>query len=66
MPACSGDCDGNGAVTVEELVIGVNIALGTVPVATCPPFDTDRSDTVTVDELVRAVNDALGVCGTLR
>ena len=29
---CTGDCDGNGQVTVDELVSSVNIALGTTPV----------------------------------
>jgi hypothetical protein len=60
--ACSGDCNGDGTVTVDEIVRGVNIALGSLPVGDCPSFDTDGSGTVTVDELIRALNNALGGC----
>ncbi|MBI1815667.1 MAG: hypothetical protein HYR72_11855 [Deltaproteobacteria bacterium] len=59
---CTGDCDGSGAVTVDELVVGVSIALGTVTVDHCPSFDSDHSNSVTVDELVVAVNAALNTC----
>jgi len=45
------------------LIIGVNIALGTLPLADCASFDTDASGTVTVDELIAAVNNALTECG---
>jgi hypothetical protein len=50
-------------VTVEELIRGVNIALGTLAVDECPPFDRDKSGTVTIDELVTAVQAALEGCG---
>ncbi len=58
---CLGDCDGDGRVSVSELVRGVNIALGTTPLSNCPAFD-DGSGTVTVSSLVRAVNYALDGC----
>lgn len=50
-------------MTVDELVIGVNIALGAVSVDTCAAFDTNHDRTVTVDELVAAVQNALNGCG---
>ncbi len=59
---CIGDCGDDGAVTVEELIIGVNVALGIVPLSRCPSFDTDHSNDVTVDELIRGVNAALLGC----
>lgn len=59
-PVVPGDCDGDGAVTVSELVRGVAIALGTREVADCPPLDGDRDGTVGVAELILAVNAALG------
>ena len=62
--ACIGDCDGDGRVTVDELVKGVNIALATAGLELCPAFDADNSATVTVDELVKAVNNALNGCTT--
>jgi hypothetical protein len=61
-PTCVGDCGDDGAVTVEELIIGVNIALGTAPLDLCPQFDSDNSGDVTVEELVQGVNNALGTC----
>lgn len=59
---CTGDCGGDGTVTVDELVKGVNIALGLTALSECPVFDSGRDGTVTVDELVQAVNYALGSC----
>ncbi len=59
---CVGDCDWNSRVTVDELVTGVNIALGTAPLSACEMFDRDGNRTVTVDELVRGVNNALSRC----
>ena len=59
---CPGDCDGDGMVTIDELVTAVNIALGSAGVAACPAADHDQSGAVTIDELVRAVNAALSGC----
>jgi len=55
-----GDCDGDGRVAVDELVKGVNIALGTASLQTCPAFDSNGDRLVTIDELQQAVNRALG------
>lgn len=63
-PPCAGDCSGDGAVAVNELVLGVNIALGTTALATCPPFDGDDNGTVSVNELIGAVQNALAGCAT--
>ena len=59
---CPGDCDGNGDVTVDEILTGVNLALGSAEGATCPPLDLDQNDAITVDEIVSAVNAALIGC----
>ncbi len=59
---CDGDCDGDGVVTVAEIVRGVNLALGTVAIAECPAFDGDADGQVSVDELIRAVLRALDGC----
>ncbi|MBI4517528.1 MAG: fibronectin type III domain-containing protein [Deltaproteobacteria bacterium] len=60
---CTGDCGSDNEVTVEELVQGVNIALGYAPLADCPVFDTNNDAEVTVEELVAGVNHALNGCG---
>jgi hypothetical protein len=59
---CVGDCNSNGKVTVDELVKGVNIALGTAPLGDCPAFNCNGTGRVTVDCLVRGVNAALSGC----
>jgi len=59
---CLGDCNNDGFVTIDELVRGVNIALGTALVDECPAFDGDSGGSVTIDELVRGVNAALEGC----
>jgi hypothetical protein len=56
-----GDCDGDGIVTINELILGVNIALGNLPVTACPAFDTNRDGQVSIDELIAAVNAALSM-----
>jgi hypothetical protein len=59
---CLGDCSADGTVTVDELITGVNIALGTLSVDQCPVFDGNGDGQVTVDELITAVNHALTGC----
>ncbi len=59
---CTGDCGGNGVVTVNEIVLGVNIALGASPLAQCPSFDHSGDGRVLVNELVTAVSQALNGC----
>jgi len=65
LAACIGNCDGSSTVTVTELIRGVNIALGQLPVEACPRFDSNTDGAVTIDELVRAVNNALYGCGVI-
>ena len=57
--ACIGDCDDSRRVSVDELVKGVNIALGSTTLDQYPAFDFDGNGLVSVDELVKGVNAAL-------
>jgi len=59
---CVGDCDGNGEVTIDELITMVNIALENTAVTACPAGDANQDGAVTIDEIVIAVNHALGSC----
>ena len=59
---CVGDCTGKGAVTVVDLLRGVNISLGTQQLESCPSFDTNGDAEVTVNELIQGVNAALLGC----
>ncbi|MFN8642132.1 MAG: autotransporter-associated beta strand repeat-containing protein [Candidatus Binatia bacterium] len=62
VAACARDCNGSDAVEINELVLGVTIALGTTDVSACPAFDTDGNGSVAIQELIAAVNNALGSC----
>jgi len=59
---CTGDCSGDGHVTVDELLTGVEIVLGSLPMTECPELDVDHRGSVSVNELVRAVTAALNGC----
>lgn len=59
---CAGDCNGDGVVAINELITGVNIALGNQPVSTCTAFDANADGAVRVNELITAVGHALTGC----
>src|SRR6516225_9005962 len=59
---CVGDCNGDGKVTIDELVRAVNIALGEASVDVCDAVDNDRNGMISVDELVRAITKSLSDC----
>jgi hypothetical protein len=59
--ACVGDCDGDGRVTVDEIIVMVNIALG-ASIEQCPAGDRDGDGEITVDEILAAVTNALDGC----
>jgi hypothetical protein len=61
---CVGDCDNSGDVTINELITGVNIALGNASLQLCPAFDCNQDGQVTINCLVIAVNAALNGCAT--
>jgi hypothetical protein len=63
LPTCVGDCGGDGVVTVNELLVMVNIALDNAPVSTCEAGDKNQNGEITVDEILSAVNNALTGCG---
>jgi hypothetical protein len=60
---CQGDCDEDGRVLVNELIIGVRILLETAELAACPAMDGDEDGAVAVNELVGGVLSALAGCG---
>ena len=60
---CSGDCLGDGPVTVDEIITMVNIALSVAPISDCTAGDTSPDGAITVDEIILAVNAVLGGCG---
>lgn len=54
---CVGDCNGDGRVTEQEMQIAMDIAMGAIPLDTCPSADANGDGKVTVDELQRQAHD---------
>lgn len=61
--SCGGDCDGDGAVSVSELITAVNIVLGSAVLDACPAILGGGSGPPGVSHLIAAVNNALCACG---
>jgi len=61
-PECVGDCHGDRQVTIDALLLMVNIALGNEAVSLCTPGDANDDNTITIDEILAAVNNALNGC----
>lgn len=47
---------------MDEILLGVNIALGNSPLGLCGNFAVNGDESVTVDEILAAVNAALNGC----
>jgi NHL repeat/Dockerin type I domain len=63
-PSCTGDCNGDGTVSVSDLLTMVNIALGSAPASTCSVGDTNGDAQITVNEILQAVSNALAGCSS--
>jgi hypothetical protein len=62
-PLCPGDCNRDGFVSIDELVLALNIALDLQSVDACTAADGNGDGVVTIEELVRAVSSAILGCG---
>jgi hypothetical protein len=60
---CVGDCNGNGTVLVNEIVLGVGIALGSADIRDCPALDTNGDGEVVISDLIQGVGNLLDGCG---
>jgi hypothetical protein len=61
-PVCGGDCDGSGAVVINELLGMVRIALGLADTAACTAGDANRDGAIAIHEILAAVVNALDGC----
>jgi phosphohistidine phosphatase SixA len=59
---CPGDCNFDLQVTVNELVLAVNIALDQAPLSACVAADRAGDGVVSIDDLLAAVAAALQGC----
>lgn len=57
---CAGDCNGDGRITVDEIIAAVTAAL--TGGLSCQGVDRDNSGAITVDELLSTVSLALNGC----
>lgn len=60
--ACIGDCNSDGHVQVDELVVCVDVGLGNRPLADCPVLDEDSDQQASIAELIGAVTSLLEGC----
>ena len=59
---CAGDCNGDGVVAINEIILGINALLsGSPPPPECQ-LDTNGDDAVGVAELVTAIGHLLTAC----
>jgi len=65
-PSCAGDCNRDEQVTVDEILTGVSIALGSISLAECEAFDGNGDEQVSVDELIGAIDASLIGCFAVR
>lgn len=61
-PFCLGNCNDDRAVTVDEIIVLLNIALGNTDLVACIPGNRSPDVVITIDELVGAVSGALNGC----
>ena len=59
---CVGDCNSDHRVTIDELLLGVDIALDDEPISRCDSFDTSKDQRVNVNELVAGVGALIHGC----
>lgn len=59
---CIGDCNGDHAVSVDELVLLVNIVIGEARAGVCLAGEQSGDGVVSVDEIISAVGRALDGC----
>jgi hypothetical protein len=62
LAECVGDCSGDGTIAVNEVITGVNIALGNALLSICPAFDRDGDGMVGINELIASVGGVLDGC----
>ena len=63
---CAGDCNHDGTVAINELIMGVNIAAGRMAVDQCSYLDLNDDGEISIDELIGAVTISLDGCYPLR
>ena len=61
-PLCTGDCNGDGVVTVGESLTTVTIPLGNRQLSVCHAADREGNGQITINVILAAVNNAQTAC----
>lgn len=64
--ACAGDCNDDGAVSIDELVTNVGIAITQSSVDACRIADMNTDGFIAINELIASVGHSLEGCPTTR
>lgn len=59
---CVGDCNGDGRVTISEIILGLNKLLRPIEEFQCEALDADQNGSVSISEVIAAVRAALEGC----
>ncbi len=62
---CFGDCNFDGRIAINELILGVNMALGLRPIEDCSTFDATGDGMISIGELVTAGRGNIRGCVAL-
>jgi hypothetical protein len=62
VAACAGDCRSTGTVSVADVIVMVDIVLGTADPQTCSNGDGNGDGEIKINDIVAAVNNALHGC----
>ena len=59
LPPAAGDCNEDLEVSIDELLLGIDIMLQAQPLSACTHFDANHDGVVSIDELLTAVRAAI-------
>jgi hypothetical protein len=62
LPPCPGDCNDDGEVTIDELVMMASVSLGATAACDCSAGDTNGDGEITIEEIMQAVDRTLNGC----
>jgi hypothetical protein len=60
--SCVGDCNGDNAVQINELILGITVLLGDASVSACPAIDCGEPLGLVINCAIVAVGNALNGC----
>ncbi len=62
LDVCVCDCNGDGEITIDEVIRAVNIGIGLLSLEQCPAADGNNDLQVSIDEVIRGINGGINGC----